>query len=129
MLTINENSAYDSFPLMENHQAISGELLMDYQEQNPSPSVANPTPVPSNNNQLTNPHHATPTNALRGSLPPRNLHSVATARVIQQQATAAKLRPIIQQYLQSKDPMAMGEKTVIIMSSKVAQKSYGTEKR
>lgn len=129
MLTINEDSAYDSFPLMENHQALSGELLMDYREQNHSPSAASATSVPSNSNQLTNTNHTTSTNALRASLPPRNLHSVATARVIQQQATAAKIRPIIQQYLQSKDPVAMGEKTVIIMSSKVAQKSYGTEKR
>ncbi|SAM04239.1 hypothetical protein [Absidia glauca] len=61
--------------------------------------------------------------------PSRNLHAVAAARSIQQQATAAKLQPIIQQYLRSKDPMIMGEKTVVIMSSKVAQKSYGTEKR
>lgn len=75
-----------------------------------------------------------PTNDLKLDYQPplpssRNLHAVATARSIQQQATAAKLHPIIKQYLRSKNPMIMGEKTVVIMSSKVAQKSYGTEKR
>lgn len=44
-------------------------------------------------------------------------------------ANAARLRPIINSYLQSPDPAAAGEKMVIIMTSKVAQKSYGTEKR
>ncbi|KAI8344447.1 hypothetical protein BC941DRAFT_507996 [Chlamydoabsidia padenii] len=58
---------------------------------------------------------------------PRNLHS--TARTIQQQQVAARLQPIIHHYLASKDPTELGEKTVVIMSCKVAQKSYGTEKR
>ncbi|KAI9302044.1 hypothetical protein BJ944DRAFT_127381 [Cunninghamella echinulata] len=81
------------------------------------------------NNNNNNHSLITTNNNVLKSLPPRNLHAVATARVIQQQATAAKLKPIIQQYLQSKDPISLGEKMVIIMSSKVAQKSYGTEKR
>ncbi|CAG8795244.1 3617_t:CDS:2, partial [Racocetra fulgida] len=37
--------------------------------------------------------------------------------------------PVIQQYLNSTNPAAMGEKTVMVLTSKVAQKSYGTEKR
>ncbi|CAO3637500.1 unnamed protein product [Cunninghamella blakesleeana] len=84
-----------------------------------------------NNNDNSNNHTliSTSNTSVLKSLPPRNLHAVATARIMQQQATAAKLRPIIQQYLQSKSPIALGEKIVIIMSSKVAQKSYGTEKR
>ncbi|CAB4481267.1 uncharacterized protein OCT59_003115 [Rhizophagus irregularis] len=39
------------------------------------------------------------------------------------------MRPIIQQYLNSNNPAALGEKTVMVLTSKVAQKSYGTEKR
>jgi hypothetical protein len=39
------------------------------------------------------------------------------------------MRPIIQQYLNSSNPAALGEKTVMVLTSKVAQKSYGTEKR
>ncbi|CAG8517487.1 11010_t:CDS:2 [Dentiscutata erythropus] len=39
------------------------------------------------------------------------------------------MRPVIQQYLNSTNPAAMGEKTVMVLTSKVAQKSYGTEKR
>ncbi|KAI8089643.1 uncharacterized protein BX664DRAFT_263008 [Halteromyces radiatus] len=117
---------------------MSTELVFDYRRQHPSaPSSTSSSSSSSttttqslsvgnnNSNAVTN---TTTSTALR-SLPPRNLHAVATARVIQQQVTAAKIRPIIQLYLQSKDPSAIGEKTVIIMSSKVAQKSYGTEKR
>ena len=54
---------------------------------------------------------------------------LATARMIQNTANASRLKPLVQSYLQSPDPIAAGEKTVIILTSKVAQKSYGTEKR
>ncbi|KAI7886816.1 LAG1-DNAbind-domain-containing protein [Lichtheimia hyalospora FSU 10163] len=53
----------------------------------------------------------------------------ASSRMLHNNANAARLRPIINSYLQSPDPAAAGEKMVIIMTSKVAQKSYGTEKR
>ncbi|KAI8886164.1 LAG1-DNAbind-domain-containing protein [Backusella circina FSU 941] len=39
------------------------------------------------------------------------------------------MKPAIQNYLDADDPIEAGERTVIIMTSKVAQKSYGTEKR
>ncbi|KAF7722750.1 hypothetical protein EC973_002734 [Apophysomyces ossiformis] len=54
---------------------------------------------------------------------------MVTARLMQNALNAAKMRPLIQCYLQSSDPMAIGERTVVILTSKVAQKSYGTEKR
>lgn len=54
---------------------------------------------------------------------------LVTERIMQSAATTAKLRPFIQSYLQMPDPMAAGEKTVMVLTSKVAQKSYGTEKR
>ena len=38
-------------------------------------------------------------------------------------------RPYIDQYGRTPNRLAFGERTVIVMSSKVAQKSYGTEKR
>jgi recombining binding protein suppressor of hairless len=38
-------------------------------------------------------------------------------------------RPYIDQYVRAPNRLALGERTVIVMSSKVAQKSYGTEKR
>jgi len=38
-------------------------------------------------------------------------------------------RPYIDQYVRAPNRLAFGERTVIVMSSKVAQKSYGTEKR
>ena len=38
-------------------------------------------------------------------------------------------RPYIDQYIRTPNRLAFGERTVIVMSSKVAQKSYGTEKR
>ncbi|CAG8452998.1 4394_t:CDS:2 [Paraglomus occultum] len=37
--------------------------------------------------------------------------------------------PIIHAYLSAPNPSSLGEKTVMVMTSKVAQKSYGTEKR
>ncbi|KAI9442495.1 LAG1-DNAbind-domain-containing protein [Lactarius indigo] len=39
------------------------------------------------------------------------------------------IRPYIDQYVRTPNRLAFGERTVIVMSSKVAQKSYGTEKR
>lgn len=37
--------------------------------------------------------------------------------------------PFLDQYVRTPNRLAFGERTVIVMSSKVAQKSYGTEKR
>ncbi|ETW80903.1 hypothetical protein HETIRDRAFT_385547 [Heterobasidion irregulare TC 32-1] len=39
------------------------------------------------------------------------------------------IRPYLDQYVRTQNRLAFGERTVIVMSSKVAQKSYGTEKR
>ncbi|CAK5281614.1 unnamed protein product, partial [Mycena citricolor] len=39
------------------------------------------------------------------------------------------VRPFLEQYVRTTNRLAFGERTVIVMSSKVAQKSYGTEKR
>ncbi|KAE9411288.1 LAG1-DNAbind-domain-containing protein [Gymnopus androsaceus JB14] len=39
------------------------------------------------------------------------------------------IRPYLEQYVRTTNRLAFGERTVIVMSSKVAQKSYGTEKR
>ncbi|KAF6763111.1 jkappa-recombination signal binding protein [Ephemerocybe angulata] len=39
------------------------------------------------------------------------------------------VRPILDQYIRTPNRLAFGERTIIVMSSKVAQKSYGTEKR
>ncbi|KAG0191485.1 hypothetical protein DFQ28_011733 [Apophysomyces sp. BC1034] len=55
--------------------------------------------------------------------------TAATARVRQNAVYERKMKPWIQSYLQAPDPMAAGERIAIIMTSKVAQKSYGTEKR
>jgi hypothetical protein len=38
-------------------------------------------------------------------------------------------RPYLDQYVRTVNRLAFGERTIIVMSSKVAQKSYGTEKR
>ncbi|EIM81224.1 LAG1-DNAbind-domain-containing protein [Stereum hirsutum FP-91666 SS1] len=39
------------------------------------------------------------------------------------------VRPYLDQFVRTPNRLAFGERTVIVMSSKVAQKSYGTEKR
>ncbi|KAJ3502285.1 hypothetical protein NMY22_g18635 [Coprinellus aureogranulatus] len=39
------------------------------------------------------------------------------------------IRPYLDQYVRTPNRLAFGERTIIVMSSKVAQKSYGTEKR
>lgn len=53
-----------------------------------------------------------------------NSNSLVTARMLQ---TAGELQPHLQQYLLNQNKQ--GERTVTILTSKVAQKSYGTEKR
>ncbi|CAO3627825.1 unnamed protein product [Cunninghamella echinulata] len=59
----------------------------------------------------------------------RAKNSLITARIIQGANTANQLKPYIQQYLLSNDAIPSGERTITILTSKVAQKSYGTEKR
>ncbi|KAI8377487.1 uncharacterized protein BYT42DRAFT_346102 [Radiomyces spectabilis] len=54
---------------------------------------------------------------------------VGTARLMQRAAHEVRLKHLLQNYLQAADPVAVGERTVVILTSKVAQKSYGTEKR
>lgn len=39
------------------------------------------------------------------------------------------IRPYLDQYVRTPNRLAFGERTIIVMSSKVAQKSYGNEKR
>lgn len=39
------------------------------------------------------------------------------------------MRPVLDQYIRTTNRLAFGERTIIVMSSKVAQKSYGSEKR
>ncbi|KAI8371630.1 uncharacterized protein BYT42DRAFT_548465 [Radiomyces spectabilis] len=55
--------------------------------------------------------------------------SLVTARMAQGANSTSALKPIVQQYLLSSDPAGSGQRTVMILTSKVAQKSYGTEKR
>lgn len=55
--------------------------------------------------------------------------SLIAARMMQGVNTANILKPHVQQYLMSNDPAGSGERTIMILTSKVAQKSYGTEKR
>lgn len=56
----------------------------------------------------------------------RNIQAgVMNARLLQHAVNAAKMKPMIRHYLSGGGE----EKTVVILTSKVAQKSYGTEKR
>ncbi|KAG8835008.1 hypothetical protein FRC17_005856 [Serendipita sp. 399] len=42
---------------------------------------------------------------------------------------AQYIRPILRQYMETRNRIGFGERTVIVMASKVAQKSYGQERR
>ncbi|KAI8078675.1 uncharacterized protein BX664DRAFT_342467 [Halteromyces radiatus] len=57
----------------------------------------------------------------------RAKNSLVSARIVQGANSATQLKPLIQRYLLSND--SCGEHSVTILTSKVAQKSYGTEKR
>lgn len=59
----------------------------------------------------------------------RAKNSLVSARIVQGANSAQQLKPLIQQYLLSNDPSALGEHSVTLLTGKVAQKSYGTEKR
>jgi hypothetical protein len=50
---------------------------------------------------------------------------VINARLLQHAVNTAKMKPIVKNYLSG----GGDEKTIVILTSKVAQKSYGTEKR
>ncbi|KAI9315166.1 hypothetical protein BX666DRAFT_2028747 [Dichotomocladium elegans] len=79
-------------------------------------------PRPSTNTALWN--NSTDAQRIRASK-----SSLVTARMLQGANTATVLKPHIQQYLMSHNPSGNGERTIMILTSKVAQKSYGTEKR
>ncbi|KAI7901420.1 uncharacterized protein BX663DRAFT_514350 [Cokeromyces recurvatus] len=57
--------------------------------------------------------------------PSFNKNSLISARIVQGETIAFSLKPLIQEYLVQNN----GERTVIVLTSRVAQKSYGTEKR
>ncbi|KAG8757781.1 hypothetical protein FRC14_001491 [Serendipita sp. 396] len=42
---------------------------------------------------------------------------------------AQYIRPVLRQYMETRNRIGFGERTVIVMASKVAQKSYGQERR
>lgn len=69
------------------------------------------------------------TNFLDFQSPTSRINASVSSRTMQGAANAVKMKPAIQTYLKADDPIQAGERTVIIMTSKVAQKSYGTEKR
>lgn len=57
-----------------------------------------------------------------------------SARMLQGETMAPSLKPLIQEYLLRRDHQdrslpVTGERTVMVLTSRVAQKSYGTEKR
>jgi hypothetical protein len=63
--------------------------------------------------------------------PPMQPSSLGFEPIIQEDATPSTLKPLIQDYLlrkERKETLA-NEKTVMVLTSRVAQKSYGTEKR
>lgn len=61
--------------------------------------------------------------------PTSRINATVSSRMMQGMVNANKMKPAIQAYLHAHNPIEAGERTVIIMTSKVAQKSYGTEKR
>lgn len=63
-----------------------------------------------------------------------NKSGIISARILQGETTASSLKPLIQDYLIRRDNQdrslpVTGERTVMVLTSRVAQKSYGTEKR
>ncbi|KAF7361663.1 J-kappa-recombination signal binding protein [Mycena venus] len=70
-------------------------------------------------------HLPPPSNHLSGG------HGSDIMRSVAPGATHSGYRhePYLEQYIRTPNRLAFGERTVIVMSSKVAQKSYGTEKR
>lgn len=63
-----------------------------------------------------------------------NKSGIISARILQGENTASSLKPLIQDYLIRRDHQdrslpVTGERTVMVLTSRVAQKSYGTEKR
>lgn len=63
-----------------------------------------------------------------------NKSGLISARMLQGENTASSLKPLIQDYLIRRDHQdrslpVTGERTVMVLTSRVAQKSYGTEKR
>jgi hypothetical protein len=50
-------------------------------------------------------------------------------RCIEPAVDVERLKPLVTKYINMRSPASSGERTVMILTSKVAQKSYGTEKR
>jgi hypothetical protein len=65
---------------------------------------------------------------LPAELDPNTLTSIAL-RCIEPAVDVERLKPLVTKYMNMRSPATSGERTVMILTSKVAQKSYGTEKR
>lgn len=65
---------------------------------------------------------------LPAELDPNTLTSIAL-RCIEPAVDIERLKPTVAKYMNMRSPASSGERTVMILTSKVAQKSYGTEKR
>jgi hypothetical protein len=80
------------------------------------------------------PHNGTEKWDLNGVANNNNKANAVACRILQGQTAASSLKPLIQDYLIRRDHQdrtlpVTGERTVMVLTSKVAQKSYGTEKR
>ncbi|CAM0138417.1 hypothetical protein VKS41_002968 [Umbelopsis sp. WA50703] len=65
---------------------------------------------------------------LPAEIDPNTLTSIAL-RCIEPAVDVERLKPTVAKYMNMRSPASSGERTVMILTSKVAQKSYGTEKR
>ncbi|KAI8576597.1 hypothetical protein K450DRAFT_274620 [Umbelopsis ramanniana AG] len=95
----------------------------------PSPSMSNPmftqSLFPTDTTDASTTKHPF---ILPAELDPNTLTSIAL-RCIEPAVDVERLKPLVTKYMNMRSPATSGERTVMILTSKVAQKSYGTEKR
>ncbi|KAH9455263.1 hypothetical protein Pst134EA_022737 [Puccinia striiformis f. sp. tritici] len=101
--------------------ATSAEFSDHFHEWDSHPHPASQPMSAPIGHQFSNLHLDTPDHMLASFLPPKN--------TIPRAEREALLTPFIRLYLSSTNRFLLGERTVLVLSGKVAQKSYGAEKR
>ncbi|KAK9765233.1 hypothetical protein K7432_006597 [Basidiobolus ranarum] len=117
-LHLDHHSAFSTNPSHEDiMNGTQSTTYHGFHDGAPPPPTLSPPSSPNTENGLT---PVSPANGVNYSL---------GCKIELCQNGSSALKPLVHNYVSSPNSLLNGEKTVVILTSKVAQKSYGTEKR
>ena len=110
-------------PLEDWHRPIQRALVSEASSR--QASISRTSPI--NHSNMSDPNRRMSVTDVQWQVPPLNGANVTNASY--QTATIGSIDATMRQYISSSNRLALGERKIVVMSPKVGQKSYGTEKR